>query len=319
MAVTDWKATTLGANVSRDSSVATWTTPTYIYTSDDSYANSLPKNGYTDWLRATTFGFTSGDIPNGSTIDGIEVKIEKHTAGTPGRLIDSALYLRKTGTQVGNNKASGDNWAATDTDVIYGGADDNWDAGLAQTDIVSEDFGVDFSFLNTTGTAERGYVDVISVRVYYTESGGGTAALTGTATDSITEADIVTGGKTIILTLTDDTWVADDGTFAAQRQNIIDGMDSAQSEATGWDAEVKAKEVVTAVVRTSDTVVTITLTASPDYDITSNETITVTIPATALVGAAPIVADPTFTVAYIPVGGLSIPIALYHYRMMANN
>ena len=31
-------------------------------------------------------------------------------------------------------------------------------------------------------------------------------ALTGTATASITESDIVTGGKTIILTLTDDTW-----------------------------------------------------------------------------------------------------------------
>lgn len=35
-----------------------------------------------------------------------------------------------------------------------------------------------------------------------------TAALTGTATASITEADIVTGGKTIILTLTEATWVA---------------------------------------------------------------------------------------------------------------
>jgi hypothetical protein len=42
--------------------------------------------------------------------------------------------------------------------------------------------------------------------------GGGTvvvtAAITGTATASITEADIVTGGKTIIITLTGDTWRA---------------------------------------------------------------------------------------------------------------
>ena len=35
-----------------------------------------------------------------------------------------------------------------------------------------------------------------------------TAALTGTATSSITEADVVTGGKTIIITLTGATWVA---------------------------------------------------------------------------------------------------------------
>jgi hypothetical protein len=34
------------------------------------------------------------------------------------------------------------------------------------------------------------------------------AAITGTATASITEADVVTGGKTVILTLTGDTWVA---------------------------------------------------------------------------------------------------------------
>lgn len=34
-----------------------------------------------------------------------------------------------------------------------------------------------------------------------------TAALTGTAADTIDEADIVTGGKTVILTLTGDTWV----------------------------------------------------------------------------------------------------------------
>lgn len=50
-------------------------------------------------------------------------------------------------------------------------------------------------------------------------------ALTGTVTASITEADIVTGGKTIILTLTDDTWVAAGATFDAQRQAIIDGLD----------------------------------------------------------------------------------------------
>ena len=123
-----------------------------------------------------------------------------------------------------------------------------------------------------------------------------TVALTGTVTSSITEADIVTGGKTIILTLTGDTWVASGGTFDAQRQNIINGIDSAQAEGTGWDAVVKAGLAVTDVVRTSDTVVTITLDAFATYDITATETITATVPATALVGNSAIVASPTFTV-----------------------
>jgi len=108
------------------------------------------------------------------------------------------------------------------------------------------------------------------------------AAVTGTATATIDEADVVAGGDTIILTLTNTIWVASGGTFDAIRQDIIDGLDSAQSEGTGWNAEVRDKEVVGAVVRTSDLVVTITLTAQAAYDITAQETITATIPASAI-------------------------------------
>ena len=116
-----------------------------------------------------------------------------------------------------------------------------------------------------------------------------------------TESEIVSGGKTIVITLSGDEWVADGATFEAQRQNIIDGMDSGGEEAGGWDAVVKAELAVTTVVRTSATIVTITL---PDFDgdpntayaITANETVTVTIPATAVVGAVEIVATPTFQI-----------------------
>ena len=128
------------------------------------------------------------------------------------------------------------------------------------------------------------------------------AAITGTATAAITEADVVTGGKTIIITLTGDTWVAAGATFNAERAAIIQGLDSAQGEALGWNAKVRDLEVVTAVVRTSDTVVTITLTASGTYDITAQETITVTAPASAVVLNVAIVATPTFTVDTVTAG-----------------
>ncbi len=129
------------------------------------------------------------------------------------------------------------------------------------------------------------------------------AAITGTAQPTQTEAEVVTGGKTIIITLTGDTWVAAGATFDAQRQAIINGIDSAQAEAFGWDAEVKAKEVVGAVVRTSDTICTVTLTAAAAYDVTATETITVTIPAAALVtSASAVVATPTFTVTAVGSG-----------------
>lgn len=146
-----------------------------------------------------------------------------------------------------------------------------------------------------------------------------TSALTGTATASITESDIVTGGKTVILTLTGDTWAAA-GTgpigSTADTQALIDGMDSAQVEATGWNAEVRDKEVTTAVVRTSNTVATITLTAAAAYDITAQETITVTIPAATLVTSAiDVVASPTFTIDAVG-GGTILPM---RRRLMMRN
>lgn len=120
------------------------------------------------------------------------------------------------------------------------------------------------------------------------------ATLTGTFADNALEAEIVTGGQTLIITVTNDTWVAAGATFNAQRQAIINGIDSAQSETYGWDAEVKAKEVVTAVVRTNATTVTVTFTAAAAYDISANETVTTTIPAAALVtSGSTVVATPT--------------------------
>lgn len=123
------------------------------------------------------------------------------------------------------------------------------------------------------------------------------AAITGTATASITEADVVAGAKTIIITLTGDTWLTAGALFDAIRSDIIQGLDSAQSETVGWNNEVRDKQGVSGVVRTSNTVVTITLDAQAAYNITAQETITVTVPITALTTSlSPITATPTFTV-----------------------
>ena len=126
------------------------------------------------------------------------------------------------------------------------------------------------------------------------------AALTGTLSDNATEAQIVNGNETVIITLTNDTWVAAGGVFDGIRQDIIDGMDSAQSEGTGWNAEVRDKEVVTAVVREIDDItVTITLTAAAAYDISANEIITMTVPASALVtSGSPVVGTPTYNIIF---------------------
>jgi hypothetical protein len=127
-----------------------------------------------------------------------------------------------------------------------------------------------------------------------TFAGPETAAATGSLPGAGEEA-IRAGGKFLTLTLIGDTWVAAGAAFDAQRQPIINGIVSAQSEVHGWNAE-RANIPVAAVVRTSDTVATITLPALPAYDITSPETLTDTIPAAALVGGAAIVAAPSFQI-----------------------
>ena len=129
----------------------------------------------------------------------------------------------------------------------------------------------------------------------------GSAALTGTAVvDGVLESEIVTGGQTIIITLTDDTWIAA-GTGPigtdANTQALIDGIDGDVAGGTGWDEKVQSTLVPDDdVVRGSDTECTITLNAAADYAITSDETITVTIPAEVLTGGVEITADATFVV-----------------------
>lgn len=93
--------------------------------------------------------------------------------------------------------------------------------------------------------------------------------------------------------------------FTDARAAIRNGLDSAQSEAGGWDAKVKPNIPVANVVRTSDTVCTVTLQAQSDYDITAQETVTWTIPAEALVGNSAVVGTPTFTID--PVAGQDTP------------
>jgi len=175
MAVTSYKVAGAGSWEARAGSDGPWEHPDRVTACDDSWASSdIGKNDYSDWLRCVSFGFTVVDIPAGATINGIEVKIQRHQ-GIATDVIDSALYLRKTAGQVGDNKASAVVWQETvDEEVTYGGAADTWNAGLVDTDVVSADFGVDLSALAGAVVSE-GFIDCVSIRIYYTEAVGGIA------------------------------------------------------------------------------------------------------------------------------------------------
>ena len=115
-------------------------------------------------------------------------------------------------------------------------------------------------------------------------------------TGGVTEAQIKAGGEILTHTLLDGIFNKNTTAFNAARQAVIDGMDSAQAEGGGWDAEIKADEVVGSVVRTSDGVLTWTNTANAAYATTASETITAIIPAAALEAQFEPLAAGTFVV-----------------------
>jgi hypothetical protein len=175
MAVTDYKFPGTAANVDRGSKPP-WINPNNAKADDTSYAECTDgsggsiKNTYSDWLLLTNFGFTSSDIPSGSTIDGIEFEIGRW-ASEQNLINDSALYLYDDG-QVGNNLASATKWPTTMGTATYGGATNMCGTSLTQADIVATTFGVWLSIACGASESAAGEVDYIKIRVYYTEGGG---------------------------------------------------------------------------------------------------------------------------------------------------
>lgn len=167
---TNWKVpgsvSSIGSSGSRS-----WGNTGNIGASDDAYTDVITYSGDDiEILRATQFGFTTADIPSGATILGIEVGIE--------RAIQASLYnpnprdrdviLRSSSGQTGDDKADTlTNWTSTDTEIIYGGSSDNWNASLNDADIRSSSFGIDFRPEDDFSYSGAGFlVDRIRVRIH---------------------------------------------------------------------------------------------------------------------------------------------------------
>lgn len=164
--------------------------------------------------------------------------------------------------------------------------------------------------LDALTLASAGAVDVVGVLTVTLETialaavgSVGAVPASGVLTQTLDDLSVsasggveVSGVSSVNLdALTFDSMGVVEGAFDAVRRAILDGIDSDQAEATGWDA-LRSTIPVTAVVRTSATEVTITLPALPTYNLTVDETLTATVPASALIGAAPLVATPTMAV-----------------------
>lgn len=121
------------------------------------------------------------------------------------------------------------------------------------------------------------------------------AKLSGTAVSGITENDIVAGGKTIVITLSNDIWIPDVAT--TQRDALLDGLTVADAI---WSAVSHFKNSPsTKIVRNSDTVVTITLPAYAGFTISDDLSISLKIPKSALTSASTDITTAPFTISAI--------------------
>lgn len=126
-----------------------------------------------------------------------------------------------------------------------------------------------------------------------------TGAITGTIIPSTVESEIVTGGKTIIVTLSNGTFATKIASDATKRANLFNSLKADGSETSEWKKVISAliSAGTLAISRDSDTQLTITLPAVADYNISSNQTISLEITEIGIIsGGILLTAAPTFTI-----------------------
>lgn len=146
-----------------------WSNPTYVEADDDNYATvavSYVYPTYSNYLRATNFGFTTSDVPEGSTINGIQVQVNvKASASSAAK--DWVLYLANSGNNIGNIKNPGTLMSTDLTATDYGTATDKWGATISASDVVGSTFGVWYNIRSTSGTPTVS-LDYIKMRINFT-------------------------------------------------------------------------------------------------------------------------------------------------------
>lgn len=145
-----------------------WVSPNNIKADDATYASitattfDSPDISYR--LKAQGFDFSA--IPDGATIHGIIVEIERYNDSGETAKDYRVQLLDASGALVGDNKAKAGNWGTTPIVQFYGGTEDGWNAGLTSAMVKSANFGVVLSAQATTANADI-YVDYIRITVYY--------------------------------------------------------------------------------------------------------------------------------------------------------
>ncbi|MBI2021504.1 glycosyltransferase [Candidatus Daviesbacteria bacterium] len=164
-----------GASFESDRTIGyvSWTNPSNAISSNNTYATAVVTTAgqYTSgYLKVTNFDFST--IPSTAVIDGIEVNVERKAAAAG--LQENSIRLYKAGRLVGDDKSTNAAIPTTEATITYGGNKQLWGVSLSRSDVTNANFGIGFSYRDTSGTkgTNTASVDYISMKIYYTDLSG---------------------------------------------------------------------------------------------------------------------------------------------------
>lgn len=141
-----------------------WSNGSSAYSSNDSYANT---NDDDDNQGYRNFGFSG---LSGSTINGIEIKLEARQEGTT-----CELQVRLSGNN-GSNHTNRKTLVPTNSDTIltYGGASDLWDDSWSANNFTDANFKVEIRYNDPGNGCSNNnddiFVDHVQAKIHYTEA-----------------------------------------------------------------------------------------------------------------------------------------------------
>lgn len=151
-----------------------WTDPDRAEAEDAGYATvALDPAAQSEDLIASDFGSA---LPGGATVDGVEVRIVRYfeqNGGLAAVVQDASIRLTPGGSPDGDDKAN-ETWTESSPDAFtYGSDTDVWGCTLNPSVVNNTNFGVIVKCVEgSTVDQANAYVDVIQMKITYTEASG---------------------------------------------------------------------------------------------------------------------------------------------------
>lgn len=124
------------------------------------------KQGLSNVLKFNNFGF---NIPEGSTIHGIKLKVNGRSEGQ-GNIQDYLIKLSNGNNKTGKGYNSKNVWAkgSLNKTFYYGYEDDNWGAFWNTSAINASNFGLEIQVMNSQSKPVTAYLDNVELEIFYT-------------------------------------------------------------------------------------------------------------------------------------------------------